>query len=111
LQLVAITEPTAYAGGEQPETATLSSSRSHRSVPDLALIVSAPLAVAAGGGVGLLVTALLLGFRHGIDWDHIAAITDITSTTAASTAGEARHETEHRSAGGHVHEHGGAGEL
>jgi len=80
-------------------------------VPDLALVVSAPFAVAAGGGVGLLVTALLLGFRHGIDWDHIAAITDITSTTAASTAGEARHETEHRSAGGHVHEHGGAGEL
>jgi hypothetical protein len=80
-------------------------------VPDLALIVSTPLAFAAGGGVGLLVTALLLGFRHGIDWDHIAAITDITSTTAASTAGEARHETEHRSAGGHVHEHGGLGEL
>jgi hypothetical protein len=80
-------------------------------VPDLALIVSTPLAIAAGGGVGLLVTALFLGFRHGIDWDHIAAITDITSTTAASTAGEARHETDHRSAGGHVHEHGGAGEL
>ena len=78
---------------------------------DLALVVSAPLALAAGGGVGLLVTALFLGFRHGIDWDHIAAITDITSTTAASTAGEARHETEHRSAGGHAHEHGGAGEI
>jgi high-affinity nickel-transport protein len=80
-------------------------------VPDLALIVNAPLAIATGGGVGLLVTALFLGFRHGIDWDHIAAITDITSTTAASTAGEARHETDHRSAGGHVHEHGGADEL
>src|SRR5256884_4950431 len=25
-----------------------------------------------------------LGFRHGFDWDHIAAITDITSTTSAS---------------------------
>lgn len=25
-------------------------------------------------------TSLLLGLRHGIDWDHIAAITDITST-------------------------------
>src|SRR5947209_4172182 len=24
-----------------------------------------------------------LGFRHGFDWDHIAAITDITSTTTA----------------------------
>ncbi len=26
-------------------------------------------------------TALLLGLRHGIDWDHIAAITDITTST------------------------------
>ncbi|HEV8637371.1 MAG TPA: hypothetical protein VG370_24385 [Chloroflexota bacterium] len=32
-------------------------------------------------GVTLLGTALALGMRHGIDWDHIAAITDITSTT------------------------------
>jgi len=28
--------------------------------------------------VGLLVTSLLLGLRHGIDWDHIAAIADLT---------------------------------
>jgi high-affinity nickel-transport protein len=28
--------------------------------------------------LGLLVTATGLGFRHGIDWDHIAAITDLT---------------------------------
>src|SRR3989337_921828 len=42
------------------------------------------------GAVGLLITALVLGLRHGIDWDHIAAITDITSTTAAS--GEPREE-------------------
>jgi high-affinity nickel-transport protein len=27
--------------------------------------------------LGLLVTAFTLGLRHGIDWDHIAAITDI----------------------------------
>lgn len=27
-----------------------------------------------------------LGFRHGFDWDHIAAITDITSTTSTSHA-------------------------
>src|ERR1700704_98312 len=27
-----------------------------------------------------------LGFRHGFDWDHIAAITDITSTTTAGHA-------------------------
>jgi hypothetical protein len=35
------------------------------------------------GAVTLLGTALALGFRHGIDWDHIAAITDITSTTTS----------------------------
>jgi hypothetical protein len=33
-----------------------------------------------GLDVGLVVTALGLGFRHGIDWDHIAAITDITGS-------------------------------
>src|SRR3954453_23074661 len=31
------------------------------------------------GGIGIYTTALALGIRHGIDWDHIAAITDITS--------------------------------
>jgi high-affinity nickel-transport protein len=31
-------------------------------------------------GVGIVVSAFLFGFRHGIDWDHIAAITDITSS-------------------------------
>jgi high-affinity nickel-transport protein len=30
--------------------------------------------------LGLMVTALGLGFRHGIDWDHIAAITDLTGS-------------------------------
>jgi hypothetical protein len=29
---------------------------------------------------GVVVAALGFGFRHGIDWDHIAAITDITSS-------------------------------
>jgi cytochrome c biogenesis protein CcdA len=39
------------------------------------------LAVAnAGFDVGLLLSAFGFGFRHGIDWDHIAAITDITSS-------------------------------
>jgi len=38
------------------------------------------------GGLALLGTALTLGLRHGIDWDHIAAITDITGTTAAKTS-------------------------
>jgi High-affinity nickel-transport protein len=35
---------------------------------------------ASSGGLGLLVAAFWLGVRHGIDWDHIAAITDITGT-------------------------------
>ena len=35
---------------------------------------------AQAGSLTLLGTALALGFRHGIDWDHIAAITDITSS-------------------------------
>src|SRR5436305_5469524 len=34
----------------------------------------------AGFGFGLVLTALGLGFAHGIDWDHLAAITDITSS-------------------------------
>ena len=29
---------------------------------------------------GILISAFAFGFRHGIDWDHIAAITDITSS-------------------------------
>lgn len=35
---------------------------------------------AAGLDVGVLATAVALGFRHGIDWDHIAALSDITGT-------------------------------
>jgi High-affinity nickel-transport protein len=31
-------------------------------------------------GAGVLTSAFLFGFRHGIDWDHLAAITDITSS-------------------------------
>ncbi len=42
------------------------------------------LALGVGGSIGVLGGALALGLRHGIDWDHIAAITDITSTTTAS---------------------------
>ena len=41
------------------------------------------LATGIGGGAGIFTAALALGIRHGIDWDHIAAITDITSTTAS----------------------------
>jgi high-affinity nickel-transport protein len=40
-----------------------------------------------GLGVGLLVAALLLGLRHGIDWDHIAAITDIAATQKSERRG------------------------
>jgi high-affinity nickel-transport protein len=40
----------------------------------------------ADGSAALLLGMVALGFRHGFDWDHIAAITDITSTTTASHA-------------------------
>jgi len=36
--------------------------------------------------VALLLGMAALGFRHGFDWDHIAAITDITSTTTSGHA-------------------------
>src|SRR2546425_2875973 len=52
-------------------------------------LASVMLTLGVGGSFGLVGAALALGFRHGIDWDHIAAITDITSTTAAAPdAGE-----------------------
>lgn len=35
---------------------------------------------------GIVLGMIALGFRHGFDWDHIAAISDITSTTTASHA-------------------------
>jgi len=40
-----------------------------------------------GFGLGLVVTAFLFGFRHGIDWDHIAAISDITSSQGSVRTG------------------------
>jgi high-affinity nickel-transport protein len=66
---------------------------------------------ASPAGVGVLVTGLLLGIRHGIDWDHLAAITDITSTTAAAGVAEAAHEAQHATTSGHHHGHGGSLEL
>lgn len=36
----------------------------------------------AGASILLFAMAAILGFRHGIDWDHIAAIADISSTTS-----------------------------
>ena len=75
-------------------------------------LVAPAAVIAAGSGTGLLVTALLLGIRHGFDWDHIAAITDITSTTATAEAGQEAHERAHRVIGeGHHHPHGGSAEL
>ena len=67
--------------------------------------------------VVLLLGMVALGFRHGFDWDHIAAITDITSTT---TAGHAEVDVPVRSpvtphghdAGemrAHVHQHAAGG--
>jgi hypothetical protein len=66
---------------------------------------------ATPAGLGVLATGLALGIRHGIDWDHIAAITDITSTTAAADVAEAAHERQHVDVSGHHHGHGGAVEL
>jgi high-affinity nickel-transport protein len=71
-------------------------------------------------GLPLLLGMIALGFRHGFDWDHIAAITDITSTTTASHAdidvpagapvrasGHGEHETEHA----HSHRAASAGHV
>lgn len=66
---------------------------------------------ASPAGIGVLLTGLALGLRHGIDWDHIAAITDITSTTAATDVAEAAHGRQHDELSGHHHGHGGAVEL
>ena len=55
------------------------------SLPEVvAPLGSVVMTLGLGGSLGVLAAALALGIRHGIDWDHIAAITDITSTTAAS---------------------------
>src|SRR5688500_7110894 len=43
---------------------------------------------AISGGIGIYTTAVALGIRHGIDWDHIAAITDITSASATTDENE-----------------------
>jgi hypothetical protein len=80
-------------------------------VSDPVQAVAPLLAVAAAaGGLQLLATGLLLGIRHGFDWDHIAAITDITSTTATADAGTQAHELQHELVG-HVHDHGHGGEA
>src|SRR2546422_6907745 len=66
--------------------------------------------------ITLLLGMAALGFRHGFDWDHIAAITDITSTTTAGhtevdvPAGSPVTPHGHDAAEmrGHVHEHSSA---
>ena len=50
---------------------------------DIVLPLTPVILAIGGGSIGIMAAALALGIRHGIDWDHIAAITDITSTTAA----------------------------
>jgi high-affinity nickel-transport protein len=67
----------------------------------------APTAVS----LGVLLTGFFLGVRHGIDWDHIAAITDITSTTASAAIADAAHVEQHRAVSGHAHTHGGQLEI
>jgi len=84
--------------------------------------VSLPLEIALPllsitGSVGIVGAAVALGIRHGIDWDHIAAITDITSTSMAPVESEEKwlirepgvmltdesHHTLAHAEGGHVH--------
>jgi hypothetical protein len=67
--------------------------------------------------VVLLLGMTALGFRYGFDWDHIAAITDITSTTsaghaevdvpAASPVTPHGHEADEMR--GHAHDHAARG--
>jgi cytochrome c biogenesis protein CcdA len=42
---------------------------------------------ASGFTIGLVVAAFLLGLRHGIDWDHIVAISDIAATQESKRRG------------------------
>ncbi|HET7701267.1 MAG TPA: hypothetical protein VFM06_10425 [Candidatus Limnocylindria bacterium] len=66
--------------------------------------------------IGVLLGMIALGFRHGFDWDHIAAITDITSTTTSSHtdvdvpagAPVTPHGHEEDELRGHGHEHDAA---
>jgi high-affinity nickel-transport protein len=78
--------------------------------PEIASLVAA---AEDAGAVGLITTAIALGFRHGFDWDHLAAITDVTSTTATADAAESDHESVHAlpSSVAHRHQHGGRNEV
>src|SRR4029079_14099452 len=74
-------------------------------------IAAVATAATPAADLGILLTGLLLGVRHGIDWDHIAAITDITSTTAPAGMAEAAHTDQHRTVSGDHHDHGGPREV
>lgn len=81
-------------------------------LPEIAPIVAA---AESAGAIGLVTTALVLGIRHGFDWDHLAAITDVTSTTATADAAELDHAAVHKHTAEHAlvhqHQHGGPGEI
>jgi high-affinity nickel-transport protein len=84
----------------------------------LPMVPEAPFLAAVAdnaGAIGLITTALVLGIRHGFDWDHLAAITDVTSTTATADAAELDHEAVHEHTAehdlAHDHVHGGPAEL
>lgn len=51
------------------------------------LLYTATVDAPTGFTVGLFVAALLLGLRHGIDWDHIVAISDIAATQESKRRG------------------------
>lgn len=62
------------------------------------LLLAIPfLTIGIGGTLAIMGGALALGIRHGFDWDHIAAIADITSATAT--------EPEEESAPAVLHTH------
>jgi high-affinity nickel permease len=79
-------------------------------LPDLSILLQTQDSADAGA-IGLLLTAFTLGLRHGLDWDHIAAITDITSTSGVAEVAERDHASEHEHALAHDHQHGGEAEL
>jgi hypothetical protein len=54
--------------------------------------------------LGVAGTGFLLGCRHGLDWDHIAAITDLTSANA-------HHDALDSSDHGHRHQRGRGGGM
>ena len=79
-----------------------------------------------GGTAAIVGGALALGIRHGIDWDHIAAITDITSTSSTPVepvdrrltaepgvqlTDESHHRLAHAEAVPHEHDGGRAARL